>query len=288
MSVFAAVAAIIGSVIAAGVGIAGISSSNRVARQNLDFQQSTFDYMQDMQRETWNREDTSIARRVQDLEAAGMSPVLAAGQGAQSSSPVRVEAPQRENNKIDQAELVINALRMKADYSMTMAQKRLLDTERQEIEQRMAHNKEMHPEELARKVMENDYTRKTFTTRVNKAIAELNGMQTENRQRLLEFNLDKEYMNQERLLKLTLMELNLSKGDAELVAKKLLIEAQRHDLNIWKLLGLPTNTTFGSSLTDQGMKLGLRRSNSEGGKSSTYQNTTKGRNRLFDLFGSHH
>ena len=47
----------------------------------------------------WTREDNAVRRRANDLKLAGMSPVLAAGQGASSSAPIKMEAGHVESTR---------------------------------------------------------------------------------------------------------------------------------------------------------------------------------------------
>ena len=73
----------------AGLALGGVSS---IANFGLGL--ANLRYQKNLQNEIFRREDTSIARRVHDLKASGLSPVLAAGQGAGTGGIVSTRPPE--------------------------------------------------------------------------------------------------------------------------------------------------------------------------------------------------
>ena len=83
---------------AVGASLVDTFVGNSAASKNYKLGKATLEWQKAAQQEAWNREDNAVQRRVADLKAAGMSPVLAAGQGAQSSGPIQVSTPRYERN----------------------------------------------------------------------------------------------------------------------------------------------------------------------------------------------
>ena len=82
----------------AGATLLDSAASNTVnyliAKGNQEQQQAALDWQKYAQGVTWQREDNAVQRRAADLEKAGLSKTLAAGSGAQASSPMTPITPQ--------------------------------------------------------------------------------------------------------------------------------------------------------------------------------------------------
>jgi len=132
----------LGSVLSAGGGLLTALGWDKTANRNLAFQKDAFgrtfknqlgvqQYQRELQDTLFEREDNAVQRRVADLQAAGLSPVLAAGSAAGAGPAVSISSAKKDApQKSPQASLMkMEALARMADISKTMAETHLLTSQ---------------------------------------------------------------------------------------------------------------------------------------------------------------
>lgn len=114
MALSAAAASIIAAGVTAASSAAGTISTGKMNKR-----------AERLTRESWARDDTAVQRKVRDLEAAGLSKTLAAGGGADNSTPMQVKSQDYSGY----AQGIVQAIQLKNELATSAMERERLAAE---------------------------------------------------------------------------------------------------------------------------------------------------------------
>lgn len=107
------------------------------ATKNREFEEQNLDYQKALQQQVFEREDTAVQRRMNDLIKSGLNPNLAAGSAAGTGSVVGTSAPQQQRSGIDVGQAIDIAtakqqlIQAKENTKAMQIQNQILDYQKQ-------------------------------------------------------------------------------------------------------------------------------------------------------------
>lgn len=134
---------------------------------NYQQQKDQQEWQRSMFEQAWNREDNAAQRRVADLKAAGLSPVLAAGGAAATSQAPQISAPQMARTNFfdkmtDGIQVATNLMQQKQQIEATDAQIEKTKAETDNLRQTHSLNPEKF--DLQKKIAESGITARDIQT----------------------------------------------------------------------------------------------------------------------------
>lgn len=116
------------SALGLGTSVAQMIQGGNQASNNLQFQRENLEYQKGLQNQIFEREDNAVQRRAKDLESAGLSKTLAAGNPAQAGSVIKTDALQdtkadKQAQGLQQMAQLGNLAQMYANIDSLTAQK---------------------------------------------------------------------------------------------------------------------------------------------------------------------